>query len=270
MKLLKITETDNFEEFDELFDEIEDVDIEQVSPSVVEEGIDVRINGGSIKDYDAAFLEIPRKNAVFGRVLLEIMEENDLSLNYYSTSFFTMAKKNYLYYVLHEKNIDAPKTASIASEKAARNLGNDLEFPVIGREFNNMEETETSLLENMEDAREFAEGVEYGEEFILFREKVEGEKYRCFVTENTFISLKDNSDNWEVGTENLNYSNPGKDVEEKVKEVRNVLGTEVAEVIVKGSKIIDVNPNPDLKKYTNISGKNAYEAVAEALKSDEK
>jgi predicted CoA-binding protein len=40
----------------------------------------------------------------------------------------------------------------------------------------------------------------------------------------------------------------------------------VAEILIEDGKVIDVNPNPDLKKYTEISGKNAYEDVADVLR----
>lgn len=268
MKLLKITDDREFEEFDELFEETRHIDIEQVSPSVIDETIDVKIDGESIKEYDGAFLRIPRKNAVFGRVLLEIMEENGLKMNYSSTAFFTMAKKNYLYYVLHDKDIRAPKTVAVASEKAVRNIDKELEFPVIGREFENMTETETSRLEDMEAVKEFAEGVEYGEDVLLFQESVEGDKYRCFIAGDTVISLADKSEGWQIGKDNLNYSTLSQDIQELVKKTRKALGTPVAEVLIKDDQVIDVNPNPDLETYTDISGKNAFEAVAKELKEE--
>lgn len=267
MRLLNITETgQGLDEFDRVFEETENISIEQVSPRVVNREIDVDIQGESVKDYNAAFLQIPTKNAIFGRVLLEIMEEHGLELNYSSTAFFTMAKKNYLYYVLHEKNVESPKTVSVASEKATRNIDQELKFPVIGRKFDNLEEMETSKLEDMEEVKEFAEGIEYEENILLFQKSTEGEKYRVMVAGDTVISLVDESDGWKIGKENLKYSTLPKNLVEKVRNTQNVIGTSVAEVLLKGEKVIDVNPNPDLQTYTEISGKNAYEAVAEELK----
>lgn len=266
MKLLKISDRDEHEGFDDLFEEVAFVDVEQVSPRVMGEKVDVKLGKHSLEEFDAAYLDIPRENAVFGRVLLEIMEENHISMNHSSAAFFSMAKKNYLYYVLHEKNIEAPETVSVASEKAVRNIDQELDFPVAGRLFKDLEEAETAELENIEQVEEFAEGINYGEDFLLFQEITEGDKYRCLATRESIISLKDSSESWKVKEGNLSYSNIPKELEELAEKTRRVLGSAVAEILIEDGKVIDVNPNPDLKKYTEISGKNAYEDVADVLR----
>lgn len=265
MRLLKITRQE-FEEFDPLFEDNYKADVEDVAPSVIKGESDVKLNGNSISDYDAVFAEIPQKNAVFGRVMLEMIEEKDVRLNYPSTAFFIMAKKNYLYHVLHQKNIDTPGTVVVGSEKARRNIDEHLDYPMVARKFDSLSETERRLIESSEDIDEFAEGTEYPDEFIIFQEFDEGEKYRCLYIDGEIISLADGSDEWRFNQEKLKYSSLSNDQKEAVVRTSEGIGTPVAEVILRGNKVFDVNPNPDLKMYTEISGKNAFEEVAEVLR----
>ncbi|MFB6203895.1 MAG: RimK family alpha-L-glutamate ligase [Candidatus Nanohaloarchaea archaeon] len=268
MKALKITENEH-EEFDPLFEDVEHVGVDQLAPWVSRERADVTFNGRSVSEYDAAFAEIPAKNAVFGRVLLEMMEEKGIRLNYPSTGFFIMAKKNYLYHTLHEKGVSAPKTVVIAEEKAMRNLGDHLEAPVVGKRFHELKEVEKSELEDMDDVEEFTEGVEYGENFLIFHSLNRGDKYRCLVTGDNVISLADTTETWEMSTDNLKYTNMSRDLRELAKTTARKIGTECAEVLIRDGQVVDVNPNPDLQTYTEVSGKNAYESLAEVLRGED-
>ncbi len=267
MKLLKITRND-FEEFDPLFEEVETVNVEQVAPSVIDGETDVKINGGSISDYDAVFTDIPQKNAVFGRVLLEMIEEEGIRTNHPSTAFFIMSKKNYLHHVLHQKDIDASATVVVASDKAGRNIEDHLETPLIARKFDQLVEVESRLIEDEDTIEEFVGGTEYPDEFIVFQELEDGDKYRCLYAGGEIISLMDSSDSWQLQDEKLKYSSLSQEQKKTVEKAAKNIGTPVAEVVLRGGKVFDVNPNPDLGQYTEVSGKNAYEAVAQVLKGD--
>ncbi|MBC5792441.1 MAG: hypothetical protein H8Z69_00215 [Nanohaloarchaea archaeon] len=228
------------------------------------------MNGNSIEDYDAVFATIRPKNAVFGRVLLEMTEEKGVNTNISSTCFFTLSKKNYLYYVLKKRDIKSPNTVVVPSEKAARNVHNQVEPPLVGRKIENLEETEIRKLETVEDIQSFAEGTEYETDVLLFQNYDKGEKYRCLVVGDEIISLKDDSDSWKFKDENPKYSNISDSKEQKIRECMNSLGTSVAEVKLRGEQIFDINPNPDLQLFSDASGKNVYETVADLLKEDEK
>ena len=270
MRLLKITDGQrNLEKLDEFFDSVKEVDIGDVSPEVSNGKSEIMIEGESVSEFDAVFASIPRESAIFGRVLLEIIEEKDVALNYSSTAFFTMSKKNYLYHVMQEKDIPAPKTAVIADEKAARNLESHVKGPLVARKFNGLSEVESTKIDTVEEIQEFAEGVEYGDSILVFNELRKGEKYRCLVAGDTVISLEDTSDGWRISSENLKYSSLSSDLRQVVEDTTSSLGTETAEILLRGGNVIDINPNPDLGLYTDISGKDAYGAVAEALKGDE-
>lgn len=269
MKLLKITSEDDKDEDDELdqhFDEVKTASIEEIAPEVRDNSSDVKIKGKPVEGFDAVYAEIPEKNAVFGRVLLEVIEEKGIPLNYSSTSFFAMSKKNYLYSVLHEKKVSAPKTAVVADEKSARNLENYLKGPLVARKFEHFEESERKKIDTVEDISGFTEGIEYGENFILFQEYSKGSKYRCLIAGEEVISLEDTSEQWDVGKDNLRYSNIPSDIEALVLDAKSSLGFRTAEVLVRDEEVVDVNPNPNLGLYAKISGKDVYKTVAEAMK----
>jgi glutathione synthase/RimK-type ligase-like ATP-grasp enzyme len=242
------------------------VKLEQTSPRVIENKDGVRIGEDSLDDFDSVFADIPPKNAVFGRVLLEMMEERGIPVNYSSAAFFTMAKKNYLQHVLQEKSIPTPKTAVVADQKAVRNLENHVKGPLEAKKIRGLQEVENTKIDAVEGIHEFAEGVGYGDNILLFSELSEGEKYRCFIGGERIIGLKDTSEGWKVKSDNLSYSNIPGDLEQIVRDTARALGTKVAEVILRNGEVIDVNPNPDLEMYNDISGKNSYQAVAEVLK----
>lgn len=200
--------------------------------------------------------------------MLEMIEEQNVRANQYSTAFFIMAKKNYLYYILQQKDIPAPKTASIATEKAARNIEKELETPVIARKLEELEETERKKLETEDEIYGFAEGSEYEEDVLLFQEYSEEDKYRCLVIGDQVISLKDSSDDWKINEDSLKYSNLSDTQKKIVKEAARKIGISFAEIHLRGEKVYDINPNPDIELFEQNAGKNIYEAVAEVLKED--
>ncbi len=268
MRLLKITDRE-IPELDEYFDQVKSVDLDEVAPEVKGNKTDVKLDGESVDVFDAVYADIPEENVTFGRIFLEIVEEKGLSLNYPSTGYFVMSKKNYLYHVLHEKNVASVKTAVIASEKASRNIENELKGPLMARKFDDNLENERTNLETVEGIQDFSEGIDRGNKFVIFHELNRGDKYRCLVCGNSCISLMDRSEDWDFSKDDLQYHSISKDQKETVIRARKAIGTPVAEVLLRSGKVEDVNPNPDLGMYKEISGKNAYKEVAEAMKGDE-
>ncbi|MFB6174505.1 MAG: RimK family alpha-L-glutamate ligase [Candidatus Nanohalobium sp.] len=266
-KLLKITDRE-YEEFNELFDEVDEVAIDQVAPEVVDGKKDVQISGNSVSEYDAAYIEVPPKNAVFGRVALEMIREKGVKTNHTSTGFFIASKKNYLYYVLHEKGVPAPKTVVVATEKASRNIEKELRGPLIARRLEELEESEAKKLDTVQEISDFAEGSEYDDDILLFHEYNSGDKYRCLIAGEQIISLKDRSDGWKFDEDSLSYSNISDEQREVVNKTKKALGTPILEVKLRGSEVYDLEPNPDLRLFKDVSGKNAFEDAAEALKGN--
>lgn len=267
VKLVQLTDAEQ-PQFEEYFDEIVHAQLEDVAPRVIQGQTNVLVGDTPISAFDAAFLDIPVKNATFGRVLLEMIEEKHVPTNYPSTGYFIMAKKNYLYYVLHDKGIAAPKTVVVATEQAARHVERELKGPLIGRKLENLEETENRQLETVDEISGFAEGSEYEEDVLLFHEFRSGDKYRCMVAGDRIISLQDGSDDWRFSTDGLKYTNISTAQKEAVTAAVNAIGTPVAEVLLRGDQVYDVHPNPDLELYTDVSGKNAFKSVAKVLKDE--
>lgn len=269
IRLLTIS-TKEIEEFDEFFDEVKKADVSEVSPEVIKGERKVSIGEEFVEEYDAVFTSLPPQNAVFGRVLLETIEEKEIPVNNYSTAYFTSAKKNYLYYVLSKRGIPCPETVSVASEKAARNIGDHLDFPVVGRRLEELKETEKRKLESEDEVQSFSEGTEYEEDVILFQELNPETKYRCLVIQDEIISLKEPSNSWKFKAENLKYSNISDTQTEIIENACRSIGLKVAEILIRGEEIYDINPNPDLDMYSEKAGKNIHSEVSELLKNEVK
>lgn len=257
------------EDFEPFFDEVDTVEVAEASPEVIDGENRVKAGDALVEEYDAVFAEIPVKNASFGRVLLETIEEKGIQVNNPSTAYFTASKKNYLYYVLKERGIPAPDTIALAAEKAARDIEKYLDLPVIARRLENLETTEEQKLESSEEIQGFYDGTDYAEDVLLFQEFSDEDMYRCLVIGDDIISLREDSDKWKFTGENLKYSNLSDDQIERVRKAKNALGTRVAEICLRGKKVYDINPNPDLDLYSDNAGKNIFSAVAEELKRED-
>lgn len=247
---------------------MKNVNVTEVSPEVIDGESRVSVGDEFVEEFDAVFTQIPVKNAVFGRVLLETIEEKGIPVDNYSTAYFSAAKKNYLYYVLHQRGIPAPETISVATEKAARDVEKYLDLPIIGRKLEELEEIEKRKLENSEEVTSFSEGIEYEEDVLLFQEHNPGSKYRCLVIGDEIISLSEDSEVWKFTGDNLKYSNISDTQEDIVENVCNSLGANIVEVLIRGEQVYDINPNPDLNLYSQKAGKDIFSAVADQLKGD--
>lgn len=267
IRLLTISK-DDIEGFEQFFDEVRNADISEVSPEVIKGERKVSVGEEFIENYDAVFTQIPSQNSVFGRVLLETIEEKEIPVDNYSTAYFTTAKKNYLYYVLSKRGIPSPRTVSIASEKAGRNIGQHLDFPVIGRRLEELKETEKRKLESEEEIESFTEGTEYEEDILLFQEFSDETKYRCLVIDDEIISLREGSEDWKFTGEKLKYSNISDTQKEIIQQACSSIGLRIAEILIRGEEIYDINPNPDLELYSEKAGKNIFSEVADLLKRD--
>lgn len=243
-----------------------EADVSEVSPEVIKGERKVSVGDEFVEEYDAVYTQIPPENSVFGRVLLETIEEKEIPVDNYSTAYFTTAKKNYLYYVLSKRGIPCPKTISVASEKAARNIGHHLDLPVIGRRLEELKETEKRKLESEDEIESFSEGTEYEEDVLLFQEFNDETKYRCLVIDGEIISLRESSEDWKFTGENLKYSNISDTQKEIIENACNSIGLRIAEILIRGEEIYDINPNPDLELYSEKAGKNIFSEVTDLLK----
>lgn len=268
MKLLKITERPH-ERFKDYFEEVQTAKIEEAAPEVISGKPGLRIQGEKT-EADAAYIEIPQKNAVFGRPLLETFEESRTRINAPSTAFYVTSKKNYLHYTLNSRDLPAPKTTVAASEKACRNIEKHLKGPLLAKKFEGLQETERKKLETVEDIQGFAEGLEHPENMAIFHHLEEKEAYRFLYIDGEVISLKSKEGSLKMDKDSLEYSSAPSEHRETVKEACRQIGLPVAEVVMRSGLIYDVRPAPDLGLFDKISGKNSYQKVAEFLKGDER
>lgn len=260
MKLLKTSDVS--EDIQEQFEEVQEVEVEDFAPEVIDGETDVKVDA-DIENCDVAFLELPERNPIFGRVLLEILEEQGFRTNHPSIGFYITAKKNYLYYVLEQKDVPMPKTVIAASEKSAKNIDRHIELPVIAKRYEDNQLEESKKLEEQQEVEEFAEGTHYGEDILIFQDETEGDKYKVFYAAGNIISLEDKTEGWRVSEDKLQYSNLSNELEELVENTMSSIGTRYGEVVIKGGKVIDVNPNPEPELYADKSGKNAFKYIRE-------
>jgi len=143
-----------------------------------------------------------------------------------------------------------------------------LETPVIARNLEELEETEIKKLETEKEIYGFAEGSEYEEDVLIFQEYNDEDKYKCLIIGEQVISLKDSSEDWKIDEDNLKYSNLSDTQKEIVKQTARKIGTSFAEIHLRGEKVYDINPNPDIDLFEQNAGKNVYEAVADILKEE--
>ncbi|MFB6199252.1 MAG: RimK family alpha-L-glutamate ligase [Candidatus Nanohaloarchaea archaeon] len=266
MKLLYLGTEDRSEPFEEHFEEISFHKVSHTTPEVLDGETRVSLPEETVKKFDAAFVDIPKTNAVFGRVLLELLEEENLGLNQSSTAFFTAAKKNYLSYILKQKNIPSPDTAVIATEKASRNIEKQLSGPLIAKRYEELQESEKKRLDTVEEIQGFAEGSEYEEDILIFQEFDSGKKIKCLVLNDRVVSLQDNSEEWNFKKDSLQYTNISEDKKKIALDAANALGAPIVEITLRGEKVFDMEPFPDLELYQELSGKTVYQKVAEILK----
>lgn len=262
---MKLLRTPEYEELDEKFEDTEEIELEMLAPEVRGGSPDLQARG-DLSGFDAAFLQLPVGNPVYGRVVLEMLEEEGVTTINPSLAFYVMAKKNYLQFILQNRGIPSPDTVVAASENAAKNATRHLEKPLVAKRYRENEVTESKIIESEgESVEEFAEGTEYGSELVLFQQKVEGEKYRAFYASGNKIPLKDPSESWEFSREKLQYSSMPSDVSEKVDRVMESIGARYGEVVLRGKKVVDLRPNPDPELYQRKSGKSAFGYIREVF-----
>ncbi len=264
MKLLIVGDADP-DEFSEGFDEVEQIEIPETAPEVIDGESKLDINGYSYEEFDSIYARIPSTNPIFGRILLQTLETTGNKMNYSSTGFFLTAKKNYLAYNLEELGVPHPNTVVVAAEKAGRNATSHVETPVIAERRSNYSLTEKRRIEDPEEVENFIKGTQYDDTVVILKEDLEGSLYRSFVAGDNIISLEAENPESSLDEAEFKYSEIPDDLEDTVKGASSKIGINVCEVVTRGDRVFDVNPNPDLNFYKEKSGKDSYRMVREVL-----
>ncbi len=269
MNLLMITDNDTFaEQFEDYFDEVTTKSIASVRIDAGN-GEQVLVEGESIDDYDALYMDPRPKTAIFSRVFLEVLLEKDITTNIDAATFFILAKKNYLPQVLEERNVPIPATAVVSTEKGVSGIEDHIAFPMVGKKFEGFVRRDMTLLESDEELRSFVEHMDHGKHVLILQEFVEGDTFDCLYVDGDIVSLKLEGDSWRLRADQVKetYHTISSDLEEVVEQTVKAIGADICRVRLVDGKVVEAYLDPDLERFTSVSGKNMYEKVAGYLKA---
>lgn len=257
------------ENFEPYFKEIKYYPLSDVRLNLLGDEEDVFVGETPVKEFDSLYMQVKPELSIFIRVMLENLEK-DINTNLDSISSYILSKKQYLYKVLSEKNIPMPNTVIAGSERSASGV-KELNFPIVARRFQGFKKREMSLLSDEEELEDFSRTTEYGKELLIFQEFVEGDVYKCLIIGDEVVSIKlENEGEWNLRTKNANekYYNVSSEMKELAVEASNAIGAKVCRAKIVGDKIVDMRPNPDIKHFQDVSGKNTFEKIAKLLKRE--
>ena len=264
MNLIDISQEVN-SEIEQNFEEYSHVNVENVSPITGGNMLEVKTSEGNISEFDAARVKIPSSNAVFGRVLLDTIQDLNVPTNHSANGFFTMSKDNYLAYVLNQKDVPSPNMVVCYSEKSSRNLSNHLDYPVVAKRIVSNKTESTKILTGDEDAQEFAS--EGGKDTLsMFYELNRGKKYRLLLTSEFEATIEEKGQEQVFTGEDLQYSTAPKQVQETARKAKRAVGAKICEVKIRNGEVTDMKPNPDLEEFRDVTGKDSHKAVCRELK----
>jgi glutathione synthase/RimK-type ligase-like ATP-grasp enzyme len=270
MDLLIIADAEDTEQLEDRFAAyFDDVTTKSIANVRIDagNGEEVRIGGEKINAYDALYLQPKPQTAIFSRVFLEVLLEKDIRTNIDAAAFFILAKKNYLFQVLEEKDIPIPATAIVSTEKGISGIEDHIGYPLVGKKFEGFERRDMSLLEEEGELRSFVEHMDHGEHVLILQEFLEGEVYDCLYVNGDIVSLKLTGDSWRVrsGEAKESYLTIPSDLEEIVEQTAHSIGADICRVRLVDGHVTEAYLDPDLERFTSASGKNMYERVASYL-----
>lgn len=228
---------------------------------------EVLVSGEPIDDFDALYLEATPKIAIFSRVFLETLLEQDIATNLDPTALFILSKKSYLHQVLEERRCETPATAIISTEKGCAGIEEQLGFPVIGKKFEGFVRRDMNRIESSEELDSFVEHMDHGSHILILQEQVDGEVYDCLYIDGEIISIRLDGEGWRKrsGDAKQSYHSISSDLEETVADAATAIGADVCRIRLVGGHIVDAHLHPDLKRFKKITGKNVFGTVASYL-----
>jgi len=234
----------------------------------------VLVEGEDLENWDAVYVEPDPRVFNYTRVLMEIIATKDINCNLDQSSTFILAKKPYLFKVLAERGVNMPRQVSLSTEKGMTGLNNNLDFPVIAKKYSSFKLSEVKQFEEFDQLKSFAELSEHGEGFIMiqeYEEEKEEDIFELLYIDGQIISLKlEGSVYDKTGEISTTYHNISDGQREVVNKAVDSIGTQICRIRLHGSKVADIDLDPQLERFKQKSGKNVYGRISEYLKSDDK
>ncbi|MFB6241614.1 MAG: hypothetical protein ABEJ36_02315 [Candidatus Nanosalina sp.] len=261
------TEAERFEQY---FEEVEVKSLADVLIDADTSGKSrVLVEGEEIKSWDAVYIKPEPKAFNYTRVLMEIIDSEEVSCNLDSSSVFILTKKPYLFKVLAERGVKIPRQVAISTEKGLTELERDIDLPVLAKKYSYHELTENQIFGEFEELKSFAELAEHGEDYLMLQEYHEEEEvFDLLYLNGKIISLKLEEPPW-TSNEGENVSRSYYTVSDDKKEIVNKatesIGTRICRIRMKGDSIVDMSNEPKLEMFKQESGKNVYGRIADIL-----
>ncbi len=267
--LLALTSDGGAEGFEPYFDSVEakslaDIYVEAGSPSKL------HVGENDLDGFDAIYVQVKPEASIFARVALECIHNSGVRSNLDDSSFFIMAKKNYLFKVLDEKSVPIPPTLAVSTEKGLTQVEENLSFPVVAKRYDGFRREDIDKLYDLQGLKSFAKHSKHGESIVLVQEFLEGEVYDSLFIDGDVISMELDSRPWNskdnnIGRQYHSLSSGKKDI---IRETADSIGTSLCRVRLIGDKVVQVESYPMLDVFEEESGKNVYGKVADFLKGD--
>ncbi len=274
MNLLTITEDQSIgEKFAPYFGDVETCSIRDIKIDVEDNNVVSYVNGGKVEDYDSLFIRPTSKAITFTKIFLETLTESDINTSIEGASYYMIAKKPYLFKVLNERGVPIPKTYVVSSQKSATSLQKEIEGEIVCIQMEGFVRRDIMKTGDPEDMEAFSESLEHGKNYMLVQEFLEGDVYDCLYIDGDIISTKITGDSWRKSPKrdkcSEKYHKPPTELTEVVKEAAEAIGSKLCSVRIVDSRVVDIHMNPDIERFKKVSGKDAFEKVAEMLKPEE-
>lgn len=254
--------------FESFFDEVEK---KSLTDLMIDTDGSVLVNGEGIESWDAVYIDPEPKAFNYLRVLLESIDQKDVTSNLDPSSIFLQGKKPYLFSVLAERGINIPDQVAISTEKGLTELEKDIDFPVVAKKYSSFELSESKVFDEFDELKSFSELSEHGKDFIMIQEYSGDDVFDILYIDGNMISLKLEEDPWtaiEGETTGKQYHSISTDQKKTVSNAVNALGTKICFVRLCGDKVVDIRNRADLEEFKSKSGKNIYGRIADALEDD--
>ena len=263
--------TNDRERLEEFEGEFENADFHSLADVSVNSGMEPRVmvQETDISEYNSVFLDPEPKAAIFSRVFLEGLQDESINCNIEPNTFFILSKKHYLFKVLKEKDVPIPDTAAVSGQKGLTNIEQDLDFPVVGKMYEEFERKDIKRIQNLEELKRFAERSEYGKNYVVIQEYVEGEIFDVLYIDGEIVSLKVEGDRWDENELSRTYHSLSSDQKEVVKKTAESIGTKFCRIRLAEDKVVQVKTRLGLDEFKKVSGKNVFGKVSRVLKGDE-
>lgn len=256
------------ERLSKYFDEVDNYSLADV---LIDTEGEILVDGENVETWDSIFIDPEPKAFNYLRVLVETIDQKDVSCNLDPSSIFVQGKKPFLFSVLSERGVSIPDQVAISTEKGLTEIERELEFPVVAKKYSNFELAESKVFNQFDNLKAFSELSEHGKDFIMIQEYSEEDVFDILYIDGEMISLKLEASPWETGetaSVGKKYHSISKDQRDAVEKAVKSLGTRISRVRLCGDKVVDMDSRPDLVEFKEKSGKNVYGRVADALKEE--